>query len=85
MEAGYTTTEFWMTAVSALVLAVLGGLVAFGVPLTSEHRLADIGEKQRLEGARDSARDIRPRAVDEHDLAFVLQFAEIRSRFSRER
>ena len=52
------------------------------VPLTGEHGLADIGKKKPLKRARHGARDVRSRAVDEHDLAFILKFAEIRSRFS---
>lgn len=37
-EAGFSTSEFKLTAITALATALLGLLVAFGVPLTSDQR-----------------------------------------------
>lgn len=40
VEPGYTTTEFWLTIGSQMVIAITGILVAFGVPVTNEQKMA---------------------------------------------
>lgn len=40
VEPGYTTTEFWLTVGSQMVIAITGILVAFGVPVTPAEKMA---------------------------------------------
>ena len=42
-EAGYTTTEFWATAATALITAIIGLVSAFGLHVTDAQRAGILG------------------------------------------
>src|SRR2546425_1289481 len=56
-----------------------------GIVRSGKDSLPDVRKDQTLQEQAHPARDRLPGAVDEHDLALVLQAAEIRSGRSRER
>ena len=66
IEAGYTTTEFWVSSVSAFVLAFFGVLAAFGLPLTAEQKMTVIAvipaSISIIAGAYALGRSLRKRA-----------------------